>query len=197
MTRRGAFTMPGRAGFTAVELLVVVGVLAVLLTLLFPAYSAIRRSQKIKRTEATVEVLAAAAESYANDYGIYPPAAYGTEQANWGNRSLVVLLNARGGRGAPYLPSAFYDRGEVKGPLFLDAWARPFIYFDTSAMHGKTEHDYTVRGNPTVTPIEGPDGYYNFGGCQVWSCGPNERNDGGRNLHREGADDLANFAIKD
>jgi len=126
--------MPRRAGFTMIELLVVIGVIALLLAITFPAYVSIRRSQRIKRTQQVVGTLAAAAAAYANDYGMYPPAEYGSETANWGNRSLVTLLNARGGRSWPYLPSAFYDdRQEIDGPLFLDEWDRegrdePYLY---------------------------------------------------------------------
>ncbi len=189
--------MPRRAGFTMIELLVVIGVIALLLAITFPAYVSIRRSQRIKRTQQVVDTLGAAAAAYANDYGMYPPAEYGTETANWGNRSLVTLLNARGGRSWPYLPSAFYnDRQEIDGPLFLDEWDHPFIYFDSSAMAEGTSHTYTIEGNPAVSPIRGDDGYYNFGRCQIWSVGPNGQNDGGLGLHTKEADDIANFTLE-
>ena len=105
--------------------------------------------------------------------------------------------NARGGRSWPYLPSAFYnDRQEIDGPLFLDEWDHPFIYFDSSAMAEGTSHTYTIEGNPAVSPIRGDDGYYNFGRCQIWSVGPNGQNDGGLGLHTKEADDIANFTLE-
>ncbi len=186
--------------FTLVELLVVVGVLALLVGLLFPALNSIRRSQKVKRTEAAIETISSAIEAYRNDYGLYPPCEL-VEGLNRGNRSLVACLNARGGRSWPYLPSGFLDsegniRDEVGDPALLrDEWERPFVYFDTSAMRDGTAHDY--EGNPAVRPARGPTGFYNFGRFQLWSFGPNGRNDGGRGLHTEGADDIANFVRED
>jgi len=195
MTRLRPVCPGRRGGFTLVEVLVVVSVIILLLGVLFPAFTAIRRNQKIKRTAATVQALASGIDAYQNDYGIYPPAEFVTG-VNRGNGSLVVLLNTRGGRSAPYLPSAFYDAGQIVGPLFLDEWERPFIYFDTSVMTG-VAHTYGILGDPQVIAVKGPAGYYNFGRFQLWSCGPNGRNDGGRNLHNEGTDDLANFTVRD
>lgn len=194
---------PGCPGaFTLVELLVVVGVLALLVGMLFPALNAIRRSQKVKRTEAVIETISSALAAYHNDYGLYPPCEL-VAGLNRGNRSMVVCLNARGGRSWPYLPSGFLDSqgdirdevGDPTAPLLRDEWERPFVYFDTSAMRQSTSHDYD--GNPGVRPVRGPAGFYNFGRFQLWSFGPNGRNDGGRGLHTEGADDLGNFAIED
>ena len=189
--------MVRRRGFTIIELLVVIGVIALLLGIAFPAYMGIRKSQRKKRTRQVVQTLAMAAASYANDYGMYPPAEYESGGPNWGNRSLVTLLDARGGRSWPYLPSAFYDTEQhIKTAVLLDEWDRPFIYFDSSAMKDDTSHTYTIGGNPAVSPVQGDDGYYNFGRCQIWSCGPNGRNDGGLDLHTKEADDLANFGVR-
>jgi len=147
--------MVRRRGFTIIELLVVIGVMALLLGIAFPAYVGIRKSQKKKRTRQVVQTLAMAAASYANDYGMYPPAEYESGGPNWGNRSLVTLLDARGGRSWPYLPSAFYDTEQhIKTTVLLDEWDRPFIYFDSSAMKDDTSHTYTIEGNPAVSPIQ-------------------------------------------
>jgi len=186
--------MRRRDGFTLVELLVVMGVIMVLLGILFPVYSSIRRSQKVERTKAAVQAVASGVEAYQNDYGVYPPAEFVSEPVNRGNRSLVTLLNAKGGRSAPYLPSAYYERGEIVGPLLVDEWERPFIYFDTSVMREDISHDYGIAGNRSVSPARGAEGFCNLGRFQLWSCGPNERNDGGRG-HRAGADDVANFQV--
>jgi prepilin-type N-terminal cleavage/methylation domain-containing protein len=187
---------PRERGFTLVELLVVIAILVVLLGALFPAFNAIRRSQRIKRTEATRDAIVHAIEEYQNDYGVYPPAEF-IAGPNRGNRSLVVLLNAKGGARAPYLPAAFYQRGEIAAWLLLDEWDRPFIYFDTSAMKDATFHEYNVLGDVlgdrSARPAKGED-YYNLGRFQLWSCGPNERNDGGKG-RSEGADDIANFLV--
>jgi type II secretory pathway pseudopilin PulG len=173
-------------------MLVVTSVIALLLVILFPAFNAIRRSQRVKRTEAVVGALASGVQAYQNDFGVYPPAEF-QSGTNRGNRSLVVLLNVKGGASAPYLPSAFYDGGEIRSPLLLDEWDHPFVYFDTSVMKATTAHDYGALGS--VQPAVGATGYYNFGRFQLWSCGPNERNDGGKGTAL-GADDIANFVAQ-
>jgi prepilin-type N-terminal cleavage/methylation domain-containing protein len=196
MSTRAPMPPRRRDGFTLVEVLVVVSVIILLLGILFPAFTAIRRSQKVKRAEATLEALCSGIDAYQNDYGVYPPAAF-VAGLNCGNRSLVVLLNVKGGRSAPYLPSAFYDGAEIVGPLFLDEWERPFIYFDTSAMTGAVHtYGYGIGGVSAAAPA-GTTDFYNFGRFQLWSCGPNGRDDGGRGLGTEGADDIANFAVRD
>ncbi len=201
------------AGFTLVEVLVVMGILALLLAILFPVFNAIRRNQKIRRTGATVEAIASGIQAYQNDWGIYPPSEFAGSAnsgnplvqayaARWGiggsaldvnrgNRSLIVLLNIKGGRSAPYLPSAFYEDGEIDRPLLLDEWERPLIYFDTSVMRSGLSHVYDILGTNSVRPAEtSPGNYSNFGRFQLWSCGPNERNDHARG-EAEGADDIA------
>ncbi|HUT35389.1 MAG TPA: hypothetical protein VNE39_18015 [Planctomycetota bacterium] len=184
---------PPRRGdaFTLVEMLVVTSVIVLLLAILFPAFTAIRRNQKVQRTKATVEAIASGIQAYQNDWGVFPPSEF-VEGVNRGNRSLVALLNVKGGRSAPYLPSAFYEDGEIDRPLLLDEWDRPFIYFDTAVMRAETSHDYDILGNRAVQPVRGPAGYCNFGRFEVWSCGPDERNDQGRGK-AQGADDIANF----
>jgi len=203
-----------RRGFTMIELLVVVSILAVLLAAVFPAYSAIRRSQRIKRVEATLQTLASGVEAYQNDFGVFPPANPPTtlvaDGANLGNRSLVFFLNGGNklgqpakGKSAPYLPSRFYNEfGLIRYEVLLDEWDRPYIYFDTPSMNATTTHNYTLLGNQAVQPAwhqnaqGGFDYYYNMGRFQLWSCGPNEKNDGGRNLHTSAADDIANFVVE-
>ncbi|HPD13416.1 MAG TPA: prepilin-type N-terminal cleavage/methylation domain-containing protein [Planctomycetota bacterium] len=195
MLARGPAPSRHAAAFTLVEMLVVMGIVTLLVALLFPAFNAIRRNQKVRRTQATLEAIASGIDAYQNDFGLYPPSEH-VVGTNRGNRSLVVLLNAKGGRSAPYLPSAFYDDGEIRMPLLLDEWERPFIYFDTAAMRDATVHDYDVLGDRAVRPARAAGGdYCNFGRFQLWSCGPNETNDQGRG-EALGADDLANFVAK-
>ncbi len=183
-----------RSGFTLVEVLVVISVIVLLLAILFPAFMSVRRNQKVRRTEATLGAIAGGVDAYQKDYGVYPPAEFAAGVSR-GNRSLVVLLNAKGGRSAPYLPSAFYDDGDIRMPLLLDEWDHPFIYFDTSMMREGTVHEYDIPGDRLVRPAVGPKGYWNFGRFQLWSCGPNERNDGGLGS-AVGSDDIANFDAK-
>jgi prepilin-type N-terminal cleavage/methylation domain-containing protein/prepilin-type processing-associated H-X9-DG protein len=71
-TRRGERW--SRGGFTLVELLVVLGVIAVLLSLLLPALNAARRSSYAVRCAANVRTICAALVLYASDNnGRFPP----------------------------------------------------------------------------------------------------------------------------
>ena len=203
MPRPSSAPASRHGAFTLLELLAVMGIMAILVAILFPAFAAIRRNQKIKRTRAAIEAIASGVEAYRNDYGLYPPAELADAGLNRGNRSLVMALDVRGGRSWPYVPTAFLDAdghiedrdGDPTDPLLRDEWEHPLIYFDTSVMKDGLTHDYT--GNADVAPAKGPTGFYNFGRFQLWSCGVNGRNDGGRDLHTEGADDLANFVLDD
>jgi len=70
---------PIRAAFTLVELLVVMGVIAVLMGLLLPALSSARESAKTLACLSNLRQLAVAAQVYCtNNRGYYPPA-YGFE----------------------------------------------------------------------------------------------------------------------
>ena len=62
---------PGRAGFTLVELLVVVGIIAVLIAVLLPALQAARAQAKAVACLSNVRQIATAAIMYANDNRVY------------------------------------------------------------------------------------------------------------------------------
>jgi prepilin-type N-terminal cleavage/methylation domain-containing protein len=60
-------------GFTLVELLIVIGIIAILVGLLFPVVSSVRQRGFEASTNATIASLAQACERYANDFGgAYP-----------------------------------------------------------------------------------------------------------------------------
>ena len=199
-----------RRGFTFIEILVSVGVLAILLLLSFPVMASIRRAQRKERVKAAITTLGVAIESYQNDFGVFPiadpPLSVLPDVPNRGNRALVHWLKAgeaAHGRSAPYLPSAYYDDTKrLAGDTLRDEWERPYLYFDTSAMKAKTDddkdfgHPYELLGaNTFVRPVAHTTrGYYNFGRFQLWSAGPNQMNDGGPNPRN---DDIGNFSVED
>jgi len=67
----------GRAGFTLVELLVVVAILALLLGLLMPAINSAYEKTKIATSKSTINLISAAVEMYRNDFQDHPA---GTEE---------------------------------------------------------------------------------------------------------------------
>jgi prepilin-type N-terminal cleavage/methylation domain-containing protein len=87
-----------RAGFTLVELLVVVGLIAVLASILLPALSASRRQAQRVRCAAQLRELVAASQLYLDQYRWYPaplymPAAGGVMPASVQPRLLQQLVD--------------------------------------------------------------------------------------------------------
>ena len=71
-------------GFTLVELMVVIIILAVLTGIAIPSYIALRGRARIQATRAELHNIATALEMYAADYDAYPNA------ANWGAAAALI-----------------------------------------------------------------------------------------------------------
>jgi len=61
-----------RAGFTLVELALVILILVVLVALLFPVLSSARRSSRVAKCTSNLRQLGAAVRMYVDEYGAYP-----------------------------------------------------------------------------------------------------------------------------
>jgi prepilin-type N-terminal cleavage/methylation domain-containing protein len=68
--RNARFT--SRAGFTVIELLIVIGVLSILLSILLPVFSSVREASLRARARMEVTALAQAVIQYKNIYGYWP-----------------------------------------------------------------------------------------------------------------------------
>jgi prepilin-type N-terminal cleavage/methylation domain-containing protein len=66
-------TFNARLAFTLIELLTVIGIIAVLASLTFPILGSVKRHEYISKTQAELAQLETAIDSYKAAYGFYPP----------------------------------------------------------------------------------------------------------------------------
>jgi prepilin-type N-terminal cleavage/methylation domain-containing protein len=141
-----------RRGFTLVEMLVVVAIIAILTAITIPAVMGVRRRADVKRTKTYLDTIRLALESYANDFGDYPPSrpqlvGLPSNGVNDGIEVMVRCLTTKKKNG-PYFTfdSEVLDNSDgdsIKGlggdptdstiasrELFevKDPWGNPFVY---------------------------------------------------------------------
>jgi prepilin-type N-terminal cleavage/methylation domain-containing protein len=73
MKTRTAKKTRSRLAFTLVELLIVIAIIAVLAAMLFPAFSAVKKSATLRKVKGEIRRVEAAIDSYHGKYGHYPP----------------------------------------------------------------------------------------------------------------------------
>lgn len=156
------------AGFTLVELLVVIGIILVLTAIALPAIGAIRNAARSAQTGTQVRALYAACQVYALEdrQRMPPPAeadlslrtALGSPLAN---RTLDLL----GERGIQ-IDSAQLGPAEATGRALLDGWRRPLRYLPDVDMDGSADKpapqaDWNAKGDepyPYVWSLGKPSG---------------------------------------
>ena len=109
----GASTRVRRSGFTLIEILVVIVVIAILATLVAPNIFQHVGAAKDATAKSQIEMLGAALDAYRLDNGRYPSTEQGLG-ALWEKPTLDPPVNWK----APYL----------RKPVPLDPWGRPYVY---------------------------------------------------------------------
>lgn len=148
-----AHARPGRAGFTLIESLVVIAIIAILASITVGVVKGVNERAAIARAKAEVAVLATALEGYKRQYGDYPR----TEEATiTASDTLLatgdgpgILFNAlvgkRGPTGAAMNGRSLVEAGrftlgsstalpeagstDAVANAFLDPWGRRYLYF--------------------------------------------------------------------
>jgi len=131
----------GEAGFTLLEILVVIAILGLLISMVAPAVLRQLGGAKVSVTKQSIERLGVVLDLYKLDVGSYPT----TDQ---GLQALVERPEGVDVWNGPY----------VKGDkVSLDPWNHPYIYREPSS---RQNHDYDLcSGGPNdVTGDPGADG---------------------------------------
>ena len=178
-----------RRAFTIVELLVVIGVIAILVALLFPAIKAQMESARTEEMRAQLEIFRAAIEMYQGQFADFPTSAGPGDNA--GIEVMLACLRSTEG-GGPFILERkirnWLDDTDGDGRQELvDPWGNPWIYFH-HLEYAVPDVYYIIKGNRVlIQAVKAKDSYRNHTSYQLRACGPNETSEHGR------GDDAANY----
>ena len=79
------------AGFTLIELMIVVGIIALLAAMIFPAFSGIKRKAALKKAQTELKQLETAIGAYKTKYGVFPPDNTKADHATGAKRQYYAL----------------------------------------------------------------------------------------------------------
>jgi len=190
-------TRSSSRGFTLAELLVVVGIIALLSGLIMATFRGLMARQMLNDAIADIEQIRAALEAYERAWGDYPPCSDPKlHRPNVGNALLVACLSGDSTlpvgdpRRGPFVKEyTLRDKSRIRWVgnllLWVDPWENPYIYFDRNALREYTVDEcpqYCLLGyaddeeGAHIAPRKDEAGvFYGTTSFQVWSCGPDKR----------------------
>jgi len=173
---------PHRA-FTLIELLVVITIIAILIGLLFPAFSAIQNQAKKTQAKNDLTQIVTAVNAFYTEYGKYPLAtsdAYITATTSPSNADLFYTLRAQplglNGSNVANPRQIVYISPRIFGTIparsgigsdghFYDPWGTPYrVAIDGDYNNNITTNPYTSGAGPSPLPQ----------GVIAWSLGKDQ-----------------------
>ena len=202
-------TRSATRGFTLVELLTVITIMAVLVTLLLGAVQSVRRIVAAKATTEIFEALDAALQEYYRDWGSYPwsdtsvgdyvqvdltsansdyAAVKDLTPAETLNAAILYVALTTRSRHGPYFrggASAAITKGPSTAPyyVFKDGWGRMIYYMAPAVAQNRTRSP-ALQWAPPPPPADSAPLVPNTRPPVLESLGPDEFND---------ADNMVNY----
>lgn len=180
-----------RRGFTLVEMLVVIGIIAILAGIAVPAISAVRTRSQVSATEAFFDQLGLAIEQYKTEFGDYPPSRFrrlGLEKSNGKNEGIECLVRcvATATGADPYIDLAAHRLGNTDGDALtavgavspnleeiVDPWGNPLVYLHNADYDRGDTLTFAAGGTATVAASKGDTGqFHGLTTYQLFSAGP-------------------------
>lgn len=158
-----------RRAFTLVEMLVVIGIIAILAGLIMGVLAYVSKKAKVNATELRIKAVEAALMQYEHDFHDYPPSGAGADGVA-GSESLLRCLTTEKNN-EPYIRYADIRTCDANGNGQLeiaDEWNRPIHYFHHRDYQSQSPNKQTYR---------------------LISAGPNSKYEDGA----KGSDDIVNW----
>ncbi|MCH7558432.1 MAG: type II secretion system protein [Planctomycetes bacterium] len=129
-----------RTGFTVIELLAALGIIALMVALLIPALSMVRRTAKETKQKAQFTTISLALTTFKNDYGDYPGSDWALGSDYGGTQKLTEALLGWDLLGfhpkSDFRSNGFNDDGvfiyDVGNPVFFDQRRGPYLELATA-----------------------------------------------------------------
>ncbi|MBM3253702.1 MAG: prepilin-type N-terminal cleavage/methylation domain-containing protein [Candidatus Omnitrophica bacterium] len=137
-----------RAGFTLIELIVVMAIIIILAGAVSGTSQIARKKALTSKTKAAISSLETALSMYETDCGVFPPS---------GNSNMVSELigpSTQTGWNGPYMT---FKSSELSGGAFIDPWGSPYVYTNPGAHNTSSVDIYSLGPNKTDESGTGDD----------------------------------------